>query len=314
MPDWKVADAAPQRVGVLLFERFSNHCLAGVVEPMRAANSFAGRALYDWQVLSLDGAPVSSSSGLTLTVDGPLPDASGDMLVVMPSYGYADLAKGPAPRLIRAAARRFGTMAGFDTGAWLLAAAGLLDGQPATIHWEVLERFAETFPEVDTRRQRHVIAPGRITCSGALAAFETMAELIGARHGAALRLEVETLFMAPEAVGGAAPTLEGRSRPVARALARMQESLEDPLRIGALAKDVGRSQKDLEARMKAELGATPRAVYRRLRLIAARRLVLDTPMTVAEIALRTGYRDASAMTRAFRAEFGITPRDLRRAG
>lgn len=315
MRSWINQNAAPQQVDVLLFEAFSNHCLANTVEPLRAANGFAGREIYRWRFLSLDGGIVASSSGMPVASHGRLAEASGDLLIVMPSYRYADHASVAASRALRAAAGRYKVMAGFDTGSWLLAAAGLLDGRQATIHWEVLDRFAEAFPEVRSRRERHVVDGNRVTCSGALAAFDLIMELIGERHGQALRLEVATLFMAPEATGGHGPQ-EGvlaRSRTVARAVAVMQENLEVPLTISRIARAVGRSQKDLETRMRGQMGATPQAVYRRLRLIHARKLVLESDMAVAEIALRCGYQDASAMTRAFRQEFGDTPRGLRKA-
>ncbi|MFW8593920.1 GlxA family transcriptional regulator [Cribrihabitans neustonicus] len=310
MHSWVKDHAALQQVDVLLFDAFSAHCLANTVEPMRAANSLAGRQAYAWRFLTLGGGPAVSSSGMEVRAHGRLSDCGGGMLIVMPSYDFLGHATPQAARALRAAARRYKVMAGFDTGAWLLADAGLLDGRRATIHWQELTRFSEAFPAVLAERVRHVADQGRITCTGALAAFDTMMELIGTRHGAALRLEVAALFMSPEATGSQDPIL-ARSKPVARAVAMMQANLETPLPIAAIARAAGRSQKELEARMRTELGATPQAVYRRLRLIEARRLVLETRLGVAEIALRCGYEDPSALTRAFRAEFATTPRQLR---
>lgn len=311
MQSWKAERQGCQRIGVLLFERFSNHCLANTIEPLRAANTIAGKPLYEWTFLTLDGAPVTSSSGLEVRAGGRLSAAFGDSLVVMPSYGFRALGTSAVHRGLRAAAGRFETVIGMDTGAWLMADAGLLEGRRATIHWEELDAFAEAFPQIDVVRARHVADETRPTCSGALAAFELVTELIGQRHGKALQLEVRTLFMAPESRTDSA--LPGaKSALVARAITVMQQTLETPLSIGEVALQVGRSQKDLELRMKRELGATPQAVYRRLRLILARKLVTETALSVAEIAVRTGYLDASAMTRAFRAEFGTSPRAMRR--
>ncbi len=311
MQNWEKQNAAPQRsqrVDLLLFDDFSGLCLANTVEPMRAANQLSGRKLYEWRFVSVDGAPAISSSGMTVATE-PM-DGPGDMLIVLPSYRFVGHATPMVLRALRAAASRYRHLAGFDTGAWLLAAAGLLNGRRATIHWEELARFEETFPEVDVQRKRHVIDGSRITCSGAQTAFDLMVELIGATHGPALRLEVATLFMSPEATGPQdAPLARGKS--VARAVALMQEYLEEPLPIGEVARRIGRSQKDLEARMRRELGAGPQAIYKRLRLIAGRKLVLESDLSVAEIALRAGYQDASAFTRAFRAEFGETPREMR---
>lgn len=300
-----------QHIGVLLFDGFSNHCLANTVEPLRAANTLAGRRVYDWQFLSLGPGAVTSSSGLQVAPHGVLHEASGEMLMVMPSYGFQTHGGWPTQAGLRAAAGRFGTLAGLDTGSWLLALAGLLDGHRATIHWEELTRFAERFPEVDTCRERFVIDRDRITCSGAMAAFDLVTHLIGRDHGQALALEVAQMFMTRDSarshIGGAGSA----SRDVNAALALMQEHLEAPLPIPEIARRVGRSQKMLEARMGSDLGAGPARVYRRLRLNLARKLVAETDLTVSEIALRAGYENPSALTRAFRAEFNTTPRALR---
>ena len=154
---WEKNDAAAQQVDVLLFDAFSAHCLANTVEPLRAANTYAGRPAYAWRFLTLDGRPAVSSSGMEVTAHGRLADCRGDMLIAMPSYDFLRHATPATARALRSAARRYGTLAGFDTGAWLLAGAGLLNGHRATIHWEELGRFAEEFPAIETERARRVI-------------------------------------------------------------------------------------------------------------------------------------------------------------
>ncbi|WP_278922057.1 MULTISPECIES: GlxA family transcriptional regulator [Pseudophaeobacter] len=314
MQRWIKDDAAMQQVDLLLFDDFSGHCLANTIEPLRAANTLAGRQIYAWRFLTLDGAPASSSAGMEVNPHDRLPHCQGDMLIAMPSYRYRPLATEKAKAALRAAALRYRVMAGFDAGAWLLAAAGLLDGRRATIHWEELASFAEGFPQIAVQRLRHVQDGNRITCTGALAAFDLMMELIGQRHGQALRLEVAALFMSPEVTEAEPSPLamgSARSRSVARALALMQAHIEAPLSIAEIARQIGRNRKDLEHRMKAQLGATPQAIYRHLRLIQARKLILETDLSVAEVALRSGYENPSAMTRAYRIEFGATPRQMR---
>jgi transcriptional regulator GlxA family with amidase domain len=312
MQDWSKTSAATQQVGVLLFDGFSNHCLANTVEPLRAANMLSGRPLYDWQFLALGSGVVTSSSGLQVAPHQALSQAQGDMLVVMPSYGFQEHSDWKTQSALRAAKRRFKSLIGMDTGSWLLAEAGLLDHHRATIHWEELTGFSERFPEIDVVRERYVIDRNRITCSGAMAAFDLVTHMIGRDQGQALALEVAQLFMTRESArshtGGAGPA----STFVNKALAIMQENLEQPLSVPEVARRAGRTQKVLEARMRADLGATPATVYRRLRLNLARKLVMETDLPVAEIALRSGYDDPSAMTRAFRTEFGRSPRALRR--
>jgi transcriptional regulator GlxA family with amidase domain len=310
MPSWSNPQGPVTRVGLVLFERFSLHCLANAVEPLRAANMLGRRPAYDWRFLTLDGLPVKSSSGLEIAPHGRLGgDDGGDMLFVMPSYDFRAHATPGCSRALRAAALRYPTIVGFDTGSWLMAEAGLLHGRAATIHWEELAGFAEHFPEVIVRRERHVIDGDRITCSGAMAAYDLVTELIGRRQGEALRLEVTDLLM----TGGSSRAGASRDRMVDRALAIMRESVEAPLSIAQIARRVGRTQRTLEARMRLVLGATPQTVYRRLRLNLARKLAEESALPVAEIAIRCGYTDASAMARAFRAEFGLSIRQLRGA-
>ncbi|MGJ8627152.1 MAG: GlxA family transcriptional regulator [Sulfitobacter sp.] len=310
MQHWKKSSTKQIAVGVLLFDGFSNHCLANAIEPLRAANRLGHKQHYEWCYLTINGTMAESSSGLKIVPHGRLDDAAGDLLLVMPSYGYQTLVGPTIQRGLRSAARRFSDLAGLDTGSWLLAQAGLLGGCCATIHWDVLTAFEETFPEVNAVRERFVVDGNRITCSGAMAAFDLSIHLIAQSHGRGLALEVEQLFMARE-------TLEQRPFGMAKgrlakgAATQMQANLEKPLSISQIAKQIGCSQKKLEQVMRRDFGATPQQVYRRLRLNLVRKLVEETQLQLSEVALRGGYLNASAMTRAFRLEFDMTPSEAR---
>ena len=298
----------------LLFDNFSNHCLANTVEPLRAANMLSGKQLYDWRFLTLDGTPSTSSSGMQVTPQDALANTQGDLLAIMPSYGFRAIDGPEITTQLRRAARHYRKLAGLDTGSWLLARAGLLEGYTATIHWEELSSFAEEFPDIEVKRERFVLDGDRITCSGAMAAFDLTMHLISEAHGTMLAIEVAQLFMTRDSARSHASDQRVGSKSVNRAISLMQENLEHPLPIAAVARHVGCSQKTLETRMKAELEAGPQAVYQRLRLNLARKLVAETDQSVSEIAGRCGYENASAMTRAFKREFAITPRDLRNKG
>ncbi|MEK0165007.1 helix-turn-helix domain-containing protein [Phaeobacter sp. A36a-5a] len=311
MPNWKKPHAATQQIDLLLFDQFSGHCLANTVEPLRAANTFAGRPLYSWRFVTLDGNTAMSSAAMEVSAQAPLSKAEGDMLIAMPSYRYLRHATEATSRGLRAAQRRYGVLAGFDTGAWLLAEAGLLDGYRATIHSAEIDAFAEAFPTVQAEMHRFLWDRDRLTCSGAMAAFDGILDMIARQHGQALRLDVATLFLSGE------PGETGTSRPVrsasvGRAIAVMEANLETPLPLGEVARRVGRSLRDLARRTQGELGTTPQTLYQHLRLKQARRLVLETDFSISEIALRCGYENPSALTRAFRSVFATTPRDLRR--
>ncbi|MEM9318393.1 MAG: helix-turn-helix domain-containing protein [Pseudomonadota bacterium] len=295
--------------GLLLFDDFSALGLANAVEPLRAANTLSGKTLYHWRYLGLGTGQVRSSSGLPVTPEAALNAASGDALMVLPSYGHRAHAHPDCLAALRAASRRFHTLAGMDTGAWLLAAAGLLDGFKATCHWDVLTELAEEFPEVTVSEDRFVIDRTRLSSGGATTTLDMMLSLIEADHGAALVHEVAALFMHGERGPRHLPLApEPRIRAAA---AYMRRNLEMPISINAVAAHLGLTRRTLEYAFRETGGPAPAQLYRQIRLSEARRLVRDTNLSVAEIAGRCGYADPAALTRAFRAAFATTPRLMR---
>lgn len=302
----------PISIAVLLFDSFSNHCLANAIEPLRAANNLSGQKLYEWRFVSLDGSAMTSSSGLTVQIETALSDrAGGDFLFVVTSYDFKLRVSERGNRALRAARKRFGTMVGMDTGSWLLASAGLLSGRRVTIHWDELDHLAESFPDVQVLEDRVVHDNDIRSCGGGTTTFEFSLELIEEHYGSMLRLEVATLFMHGETTRPE-PKLRPGQAPEA-AVALMRRTIENPLSIDALARELGMSRKILEKRCMSRFGIGPGRLYMVTRLREARRLLDRSGMSVAEIAARCGYKDASAMTRAFKQEFGVTPRSLRQA-
>jgi transcriptional regulator GlxA family with amidase domain len=311
-------------VAILLMPGFSNLCLATAVEPLRAANQLAGEALYRWRLLSLDGASVRTSSYMEINVAGTFTGREpAEALFVIAAAHYADQASRPVCAALRRTASRTRCLGGLDTGSHLLAAAGLLDGHRATIHWEEFDTFAETFPEVDASRDRYVIDGNRITAGGATTVLDLMLDIIGRQDGMALALAVAGRFIYdPEggkaASDGARPQQAVPLELIARtdqalsaAVATMDAHLEDPLPIERVAKSAGIGLRDLERRFHRHLGTPPGAYYRSLRLALVRRLIEETELSVAEIAARSGFASASALARAFRGRYGVSPRQLR---
>ena len=316
MRKWHIDSPDPETVAVLLYPQFSNHCLANAIEPLRAANELLLREVYRWDFVTLDGEAVRSSSGLPILPDGRLADhPGGAYLFVTSSYGARAHASPATNRALRAARDRFRTVAGLDTGSWLMARAGLLDGRRATIHWDELTAFSEMFGAVEAVSERFVIDGDTITCGGAMAAFDLVLDLIRRTHGEALRLGVAAFFMHPNAERPREPVYRRKgSDLVERCISQMEANLETPLRIGELAGRLGVSSRQLGRTFRVELGATPQTVYRRLRLMSARRYAEQSGYSVTEIALRCGYQNAAAMTRAFVQEFGAPPTVFRSRG
>src|SRR5262249_50572034 len=153
----------PLVIDLLVVDGFSLMSLAATMEPLRAANRVSGWALYDWRLVSPDGRPVLSSSGVPLPVSGPL-DAKlpRDALIVVAAFEAQRRGAGLAARL-RAIARAGVPIGGIESASWLLAKAGLLDGYRATAHWEEVDEFAAAFPAVDVVADRFVIDRDRFT-------------------------------------------------------------------------------------------------------------------------------------------------------
>ena len=192
-----------------------------------------------------------------------------------------------------------------------MAAAGLLSGRRATLHWETLDRFSERFLDVDTVRHRVVRDENRITCAGAMSAFDLTRSMIEDHLGSAVALDVDAMLLRDDSL---ALQHRGRSSaatdPVQKAIAAMQSNIEQPLSLSALSKIAACPPKTLLRRFKAALNATPVQVYRHIRLTNARQLVESSSLSISEIALRSGYESAAALSRAFKLRFGLSPREL----
>ena len=312
MRKWTNTQPKCIEIAVLVFDEFSNHCLANSVEPFRATNFIAQKPLYNWQFLSLDGGAVKSSSGLEIaTRKVELDTFKADYLFVVASYNYDRLANTNISRSLKQLAAKARAIAGLDTGAWLLASAGLLDGKEATIHRELLDSFAEKFLKTKVVNARYVKAGNTITCGGAMAAFDLAAALIGEHYGEAARQDMQSFFLHQLDEGPQPIIYETGVSTIKKCLQIMDDNIEEPLSIAQIAIRLDVDQKKLQRKFLKEFGATPHQVYRHKRLNFARLQILGSNLPMSEIAVRCGYENASAMTRAFKNEFGITPTSLR---
>lgn len=311
----------PLTLAVLVLPHASILEVASVLDPMRSANRHMGTQAFRWRVVSPDGAAVPLTCGLSLPSAGGLEAAEGaDALAVVAGYRWQEAVGSALLARLRRMARGFGAVVGIDTGPWVLARAGLLDGHKATVHWEDLEDFAARHPGVEVVPDRFVISGNRITAGGAAPAADLMLHLIRARLGPALAVQVQQSFLTT-ARPGSDPQVAGLQRggALARdprlvaALARMEARIEAPEPVAATAQAVGVSVRRLEGLFRAELGRSPADWGRELRLQAARRLVVDTRHPLGDIALRCGFGAQAALSRAFRRRFGLPPSALRGA-
>ena len=315
MPKWTKTITASVSISFLLFDRFSNMCLANCLEPMRAANTLVSCDFYNWRFLSLKGQTVLSSSGLPVLAQGKLGDmAPCDYLFIITSYDYLMHDTAQCRKALQDSARKSKTMVGLDTGPWLMASSGLLEGRRATLHWETIDSFSEKFLNIDTVRHRVVRDGNRITCAGAMSAFDLTRTMIEDHLGSSVALDVDAMLLRDDPL----PAQNRRVRsapksPLQSAISAMQTNVERPLSITEIAEIAACPSKTLERRFKAAFDASPGQVYRHIRLTVARQLVESSSLSISEISLRCGYESAASMSRAFRLRFGMAPRALARS-
>ncbi len=298
------------RVRFLLFDGFSNMVLACLLEPLRAARDHLGGSV-EWVVGTADDLPVASSSGLRIApqIEDRAPSRS-DLLVVVSGYGFRAHASRATSRKLRALASRADQVVGADTAAWLLAEAGLLDGCAATVHWQVLAEFGETFLRVAATPGGYVRAGRFWTCADASSALRMILSFIGEKFGPDVAFDVSAMFIGEAQEGGprdgsmAGLTGSG-SQKLQQVLAAMVRTIETPLSLAVLAREAKLSLRGLNRLFLQELGVAPGRYYQSLRLARARDLCANTALSQQEIALRCGFSGAPALSRAFSARYGF---------
>jgi len=290
-------------VNILLFDAYSNMLLACLLEPLRVVRD-AARADISWKILTHGDRPLRSSSGLTIAPDLPLVKAGPcDLLLVIGGDSFRSDATDPALRRSLRLVRQAGAVVAADTGAWLLAKAGYLDGRRATLHWQLLPELSETFTDVVAVNAPHVRDGRWTTCGSAAAALEVILQEVARRFGPAARFDAAAMFLNDPSnpVGAeialAVPHPHAKIRQI---VGLMAAHVEKPLRLPRLARRCGMTLRSLARLFETELNMPPGRYYLHLRLARARELTLQSGLSKSDIAARCGFSSASALARAYR--------------
>ncbi len=313
------AHELPHRIGFLVVPKFSMIAFAGAVETLRLANRTSGQNLYQYRVLSPGGTPVCASNGIELTPDGGLDEASSlDTVLVCSGVDVQRYRNKAVDSYLRRMARKGADIGAICTGSYILARAGLLDGYRCTIHWENLAGFIEEFPRVEIANELFEIDRNRFTCSGGTAAIDLMLNLIGRQHGHTLAAAIADQCMHDrirdqhDRQRMSLPARLGVRHPKLLAVIEsMEQNLEEPLTRTELAQSAGLSTRQLERLFRKYLVRSPARYYLELRLDRARLLLLQTNMSIIDVALACGFVSASHFSKCYRDFFGRTPRKER---
>ncbi len=305
----------PQHIAFVLVDEFTMMPMTSAIDPLRLANRQHESELYSWSTHSIDGKPVAASSGIVVAVDGDL-DAIDEHAIVFVCSGInvQQHADKPLVNWLRKAARRGMNIGALCTGAHILAEAGILDGYSCTIHWENLPGFSEAFPDINVTGSLYEIDKDRATSAGGTSALDMMLALIAHQHGPELASTVAEMSLhspirhhsehqrmsLPARIGARHPKLVG-------IIEEMEGNLEEPLSPSLLAKQAGLSTRQLERLFRRYLDRSPKRYYLELRLKKARSLLLQTDLSVINVALACGFSSPSHFSKCYRAFYGRTP-------
>ena len=313
------------RVGFVLSPSFTLLAFAGFVDALRysADDGDGSRQIYcQWTILGASLDPVRSSCGAEIIPWEKFGNPAEFDYVVMVG-GLTTAFREYRPEtfdFLRLAGERRVPVVGLCTGCFAMAEAGLLDGKRCAVPFRYRDEFAMRYPQVTVTTQEVFAIDGdTITCPGGTAAIDVAVELISRHSGRArahkglsdlivdrprtprdqMRMPLEDLLTC------------GDWR-VEQAVERMRSRLATPSSIQDLAREMGISVSQLERAFANRTAMTPAGVWREMRLLHARSLLLNSSLSVTEVATACGFADSSHLNRWFQRAFGETPRQVQR--
>jgi AraC family carnitine catabolism transcriptional activator len=314
-------DQPAHRLAIVILPDFSNLGLAAAVEPLFVANWLSQNRLFDWSVLSVDGLSVQASNGMRVPVDAAISEtAAFQTVLVVASFDVKRHAEDQRVTGWLRRMARFGVELGaIETGSEILAAAGLLDNHQAAVHWDNIDGFRERYPAIEAVTQLYTFGRGRMTCAGASAILDMMLRWIAqhsdrrladevAQHLLIGRQRAATDSQAVQEAGSMEAERDAiANHAVTRALALMQETIEEPLSCRALAAEVDLSPRQLQRHFQHYLGTTVMRHYLLQRLAKAHKLLQQTDLSVTEVAVSAGFTSLEHFSRVYRQTFGVSP-------
>lgn len=305
-----------KRLGIVTFPGFQilDLAAAGVFE---VANLMAGRKIYDATLLSESGGSVVSSSGITVDTQA-FADPAFDTLIIAGDFGLATPSEGLL-KFVSEAAVASRRIASICTGAFVLAAAGVLNGRRATTHWANARDLQRRYPAIKVEEDRIFIADDKVwTSAGMTACVDLSLALVEADLGFELSKSVaQKLVVYHRRTGGqsqfsAMLELESKSDRIRQALEYAKRNLRKSLSVGELAEVANLSARQFSRAFRAETGQSPAKAIESLRVEAAKSLVEESRHAIDIVARETGFADPERMRRAFIRKFGHPPQTFRR--
>ena len=299
----------------VLLNKFSLLSFASALDSLRIANRMANRDIYSWTLVGEDGDLVHCSAGTTFKLDSELRELQRDEVIMI--CGGVDVQTATTKRVLnwlRREARKGLKIGGLCTAAYTLAKAGLLEGKRATIHWENSDSFSEEFDSVELTKSVFQVDGNRMTTAGGTSSIDLMLKIIADDFGEELANAVadqmiySSIRTDQDTQRLSTPTRIGVRHPkLSQVILMMEENIEEPISPSILARDVGMSTRQLERLFRRYLSRSPKRYYMELRLHKARNLLMQTDMSVINVALACGFASPSHFSKCYRAHYNTTP-------
>ena len=305
----------PRKFVFVLLPKFTLLSFASALECLRISNRMSNQILYEWDIISENGTSIICSAGIEFSVDHDLNELNRDDTIML--CGGENIRAATTKRLLswlRRESRRGLAIAGLCTGAFPLAKAGLLEGKRATIHWENQDSFTEEFENVELTKSVFIIEGNRMTTAGGTSSIDLMLKLIANDHGEDLANAVadqqiySSIRTTQDVQRLSVPTRLGVRHPkLGQVIQMMERNIEEPISPSILAKHVAMSTRQLERLFRRYLSRSPKRYYMELRLQKARNLLMQTDMSVINVALACGFASPSHFSKCYRAHYATTP-------
>lgn len=305
------------KILILIAESFNLAATVGFIDPFRAANYLEGRPHFAWTLVSERGGPCMASNGLSLETK-ILADIRADpfdLVIVSTSWAPESSNSNAIQTALWRWFRNGSTLGALDTGAFVLAEAGLLDGKRATTHYEHIDAFAELYPEVTVSEDIYVFDGRLASCCGGIASTDFSLAIIQGTLGDSMGNAVARyIFKGSFRIAETRQSSDlldplGKTAPgnVHAAISFMEAHLEEPRSIPDVCKAIGVSQRHLNRQFAQYVRKSPALYYRDIRLDRARGLVTQTELPMAQVAQASGFASQIHFSRAYNDRFGLPP-------
>lgn len=312
----KIQESSSTRhFGFLVIQNFSLIAFASAIESLRLANHVKGEEIYTWETLTPNNEVVKASNGLELTPSKDLKNAGAyETLFVCGGHNIRDYWTKSIGHWLREQDNKGITLGSLCTGAYILGRAGLLNDYRCTMHWDHIAATREELPHLKLSNNIYEIDRNRYTCTGGTASIDLMHHLLSLHHGHRLACAVSEKLMVDNIRETSDPQRIplriqiGTGQPkLIEAVRLMETNLEECLSPKELADYVQLSVRQLERLFRHHLECTPMQYYLHLRLMNARRLLLQTELSIFEIAISCGFKSAPHFSQSYKDLFATPP-------